>query len=304
MTATVKHLLLQLLEINIGQKSFYDSLHEAYRASMSDTHGHLETKMWSCLETGLATFQESNCTMILIDGLDELEGGERTAKLLCDRLASLAVRYPRIQIVTTSRHPPSKPDKGRTSSFEITPDHTHEDLRMVIDQCMDKYKYFHNRTEHARESLVAQLLHAAKGNFLWAVLTTVLLKRETSEDGFNKAFKGIKDATLSLEETINKFISLVDLNRDEHGLLLVLMLAARRPLSTAELMSLLHNKPVGKTKPSFLLALEPLIATRNGFVRFYTLRSSPKYAKSRTRVRGCHLSRLLRLKWPSVFYNT
>ncbi|KAL8632383.1 hypothetical protein Q9189_001860 [Teloschistes chrysophthalmus] len=274
--AVVKRLLRQLLEINVGDRKFHDSLADAYRASMTGSPGDVQKKLWSCLETGLQHVQEKSPIMIVIDGLEAVQGGQKAAKLLLNELGLLASKYSHVQITTTGRDL-SKPEKGKIRSFEITSGHVHEDLRIVIDHRLQTYKHFHSRSEHAREHVVEQLVHAAKGNFLWAILTTMLLKREGSEEGFTKALKSIKEAPISLEDTIIKFISLVDLTKSDTTLILTLLLVADRPLTTMELKYLLQidlAKKYSVERKSDIVqdikvALGSLVVVRDGSVRFY-----------------------------------
>ncbi|KAI4243543.1 MAG: hypothetical protein LQ352_006999, partial [Teloschistes flavicans] len=275
-SAVIKRLLRQLLEIDVGDHKFHDDLAGAYRASLTHSSGDIQKKLWSCLKTGLQHVQEKNHIMIVIDDLDAVQGGQKVAKLLLNELGSLAAKYSQVQIITTGRDE-SKPEKGKTRLFEITSDRVHEDLRIVIDHRLEDYKYFHSRSEHAREHLVEQLLHAAKGNFLWAVLTTMLIKREDSEDGFTKAVKSTKEAPSSLDTTIDKLISLTDLTKADTNLILTLMLVANRPLTSMELKCLLQidvaKKYSVERKTEIVQdikgALGSLIVVRDGFVRFY-----------------------------------
>ena len=283
LVAVIKGLLYQLLENNVGHKRFYMDLVKAYGVSMGSDHEELEKSMWNCLESGLKRFQETSHVMLVVDGLDEIHGGTKTANLLCKKLASLAVKYPGVQLITLSRDSSLDFAVDKTCRFEITPDHTHEDLRIVIDHCLEDYKHFQNRTEHAREHLVDQLLHAAKGNFLWAFFTTVLLKRKTSEDGFNQAVKDAKEKPMSLDATIAELIGMVDLAKGETNLLVSLVLNAVRPLAPSELRCLLQvdlAKRYSVERKTDMVqdiraVLDPLIVVRNGFVRFYhsTVRS-------------------------------
>ncbi|KAL8687481.1 MAG: hypothetical protein Q9218_006359, partial [Villophora microphyllina] len=273
--AIVKRLLRQLLEIDVGNKNFHDELAKTYRASMTHNPGDIQKKLWSCLETGLRHIQKTNPTMIVIDGLDAIPGGEKAAKPFVNELNSLAVKHSQLQVITTGSTPP-RPDKGTMRPFEVTSSHTHEDLRIVIDRCLQDYKHFQGRSEHAREHLVEQVLHASRGNFLWAILTTVLLKRENSEDGFNKAVKAAKEATISLDETVLKLISLIDFTKGDTNTMLSLMLVADRPLTTTELKCLLQidlTKRHSVERKSDMVqdlrgTLGSLIVIRDGFVRF------------------------------------
>ncbi|KAL8722646.1 MAG: hypothetical protein Q9181_007437, partial [Wetmoreana brouardii] len=274
--AVVKRLLCRLLEIDVGDKKFHRALVKAYYASMTDDPNGLEKELWNCLETGLRRIQDNNPTMLIVDGLDDIRGGGKTALLVSNRLASIATKYPHIQVITTSRSSTTL-DKGKTRLFEIKSDHTHEDLRVVIDHCLQGYKHFRSRSEHSWEHIVEQLLHAAKGNFLWAILTTVIIKRESSEDGFNKAVKAAKENTTSLDDTITKIINAIDLSKAEANHIVSWMLVTSRPLTTLELKYLLQINPAKRHSverktdiaEDIKTSLDPLVAVQDGFVRFF-----------------------------------
>ena len=274
--AVVKRLLQQLLEIYVGHKEIYLELAKVFRSSRTSKSGDLEEDLWNCLDSGLRRTQDTSDTMIVVDGLDYLQGGETATKRTSTKLASIAAKHTTVQAVILSQFTGLKPNSGKVETFTITPDHTHEDLGIVINQSLQDYKYFRSRSEHSRENLVEQILHAAKGNFLWAVLTTALLKRETSEDGFMKAVKATKEATISLDETIAKLTNAMDLSRTETNLLVSLMLVADRPMSAAELTELLQvdlaKRHSSKRETDIVhdirSSLHPLIVARGGFARF------------------------------------
>lgn len=271
----VKRLLLQLLENIIGDKEFILDLAAAYRVSMTNDPTKIEKMMWECLDTALKRFQGNNHVMIIADGLDEVQGGEKVAKAIVDRLGSISAEYLNIQVITMSHLASLKPNKGRTHSFAISADHTYEDLRMVIDHSLEDYKYFKSRSEHARENLVEQLLQPAKGNFLWAILTAALAKRETSEEGFLKIVKAAKEATWTLDATIAKLTNTVDFGKSDAGLLMSLILVANRPLTTLELKHLLQidltRRQTQERKTDIKHDLRAyfgdLIVVRNDFIR-------------------------------------
>ena len=265
-----------MLEIDLGDKKLFRALVEAYRVSITNDLSKLEKMLWDCLDIGLRRFQEEEYAMIVADGVDEIQGGEAVAKALVDKLGSFCAKYTNIQAITMSRHSSLKPSKGKTCSFAISADHTHEDLRIVINRCLKNYKHFSSRNEHSRENVVEQLLHAAKGNFLWAILTAALTKRETSEEGFLKAVKVAKETPWNLDATIAKLINTVDFGKADTNLLMSLLLVANRPLTTTELKHLsqidLAKKHSYERKTDIAKELKAafgsLVVVRNDYVRF------------------------------------
>lgn len=265
-----------MLEIDLGHKKFFADLTAAYHTSTSGDLSKVEKMMWGCLDTGLRRLQDNNHAMIVVDGLDELHGGEKATRAVCNELGLLSNNYPNVQLILTSRNSSLKPDKGTTSPFAISADHIHEDLRTVINRSLEGYKHFDSRSEHARENLVEQLLHVAKGNFLWGICTAALVRRETSEDAFVKAVKAAKEAPLTLDATIAKLVNNVDFTKPEAGLFLPLMLVATRPLTTLEMKLLTEidftnhhiRDRISDIKHDINVTLASLVMIQNDYVRF------------------------------------
>ncbi|KAL9029307.1 MAG: hypothetical protein Q9196_002433 [Gyalolechia fulgens] len=274
--AVVKRLLLQLLEKNVGDKNLYHGLVEARQHATSKDVESLEKSLWKCIDTGLDQYHGTECLMIVVDGWDELEGGQQHITRTVDQLASIASKHGNVQAILSSRGSASKPSHGKTRNFAITSGHTHEDLRLLIDGLLEHYEHFRHQSEHTREKIVEQLLHAAKGDFLWAILTTFLLKRESTHDGFDKVLKHTVESPKSVEETIARLLSTMDLAKPDVHLLLSWMLVANRPLTLGEIR-LMHQVDLARktfverdmtTINDMLATLSPFVTQQDGFVRF------------------------------------
>ena len=273
--AVAKHLSLQLLEKNVGDEDLFNALITAYHLPNAGNTAKLETALWDALRVGLEQSSKKNHIMVVIDGIDEVKGGEQAARTIINHLGLLASKD-WIQVITLSRNSHLKPNKGKTHSFEIKPDHTHEDLRQMTHQALHRYAHFKNQGEHAQEAIVEQIIHTARGNFLWAFLTTILLKEETSHDAFMKAVKTAKESPQNLEATISKLVETVDLSQRENHILLSSMLVAERPLSAAEVKLILQVN-VQKTRfidtdmeirENVTHSFGHMIMLHNGFFRF------------------------------------
>lgn len=266
-----------MLEINIGHKRLFTELAAARHAGASSDMSKVENSLWKCLDTGVRQLHHNSHAMIVVDGLNEIKGGEKAATAVVNKLGSLVAEHSNIQLITMSRHSALKPEKGRIESFQISPDHTHEDLRAVIDHNLGKCKYFRNRSEHGQENLVEQLLHAAKGNFLWAIFTAELIKQESSsDDSLSKAVKAAKEAPLTLDATIAKLTNTIDLSKPETSLLMSLILVASRPLTVLEIKQLTqidlanrhYRERKSDVKQEIKAAFGMLVTVRDNFVRF------------------------------------
>ncbi|KAI4127033.1 MAG: hypothetical protein LQ338_003402 [Usnochroma carphineum] len=274
--AVAKRLLLQLLDKNVGNQDFFRALVEAHRATQSKDSESAEGSLWKCIDIGLDQYRDTDHLMIVVDGLDDFEGGQQQASNVANHLTQLASKHRNTQAIFCSRSAVSKSKHGNTRSFVITSDHTHEDLRLVIDNSLKGYPHFDHQSEHAQEKIAEQLVHAAKGNFLWAILTAFVLKHQSTHDGFNKELKAVSESPKSIDENIAKLLSAVDLSKADTHILLSWMLIADRPLTVAEITVM---SQVDLSKKSFverdtnairdvLAILRPFISQKDGFVRF------------------------------------
>ena len=134
----------------------------------------------------LDQYQDTEYLMIIVDGLDELEDGQQQTTSVANQLAFLASKHKNVQLITCSRGTIFKQGQEKLRTFTITSDHTHEDLRLVIDNLLHGQVHFDHQNEHARERIVEQLRQAARGNFLEAILTAFLLKRESTHGGLTR----------------------------------------------------------------------------------------------------------------------
>ena len=234
----------------------------------------LEDYLWRALDTGLESIAKTpEDLVIVVDGLDEVS---RDANTICKHLINLASNHSHVQTIIFSRDPIPPADRVKIHSLEIALDQTHDDLRHMTKHALDRLEHFRDQSEPARESIVEQMVHAAKGNFLWMLLTAASLKHETSHEGFMKAVKGAKEAPKSLGETIQKLIDSLDFSKSDTSLLLSLLLVAERPLTLAEVRCLLQmdlrkGTSVERTteiQDDIKKACGPLLVIQNGVVCF------------------------------------
>ena len=269
-------MLLQLLEKNIGDKLLFQDLAQAYEDSSSKDTSNLEDSLWKYLDIALGRFASKHPLFVIIDGLDEVKGGEQNRKHVTHQLGALATKHTNIQAIILSRDPAPVPDKGKIHTFKITRDHTHDDCRHVAEHALHGYAHYQGQGEHGREAVVDQLIHAANGNFLALLLTINFLRQEKSHEGFIKAVKAAKDAPKSLDELIKKLVDTLDFSRPDTNHLLSWMLVAERPFSVTEVRNLLQidlqkkHSVDRKTdiREDVKASLGALAIIDNGFVRF------------------------------------
>lgn len=233
--------------------------------------------MWDALDVGLDQFagKGKDHLMIVVDGLNELKSYDNS-KTVMEHFGKFTSKYGRLQAITLSRSPPHKPSKGKIQPLEIKPDYTHDDLQHVAEHALHGYVHYKDQGEHAQEAIIEQLVNAARGDFLWLLLTVYFLRKEPSHDGFMKAVKAVKEAPQSLHQTIGRITEAFDLARSDANLITSWMLIAERPLTISEIKCLLQidyqKKHMVERKTDIQsdihAALGPLVIFQNNFVRF------------------------------------
>ena len=266
----VKGLLLQLLEQSVGDVSLYKSLHGVLELSKRTSNASkIEPALWRALDTAVKT---SNNLMIVVDGLDEVMGGQSAALPIFERLHEItAAKHNTVKTIVLSRPFPKLPRPAR--QFAIDPTHTHDDIHHLVERSLNLYHHFHHQKQSDKEVIIERITHSANGSFLWAALTAETLKKEETHGGFMHV---LEKAPSTLAETLQKLVSTLDLTRNDTKLILSWLLVAERPLSLIEIQNLLEvdvgkHKHVGKIvsiKEDIIQACGSLLVIRDGIVRF------------------------------------
>lgn len=112
---------LQLLETNVGDKSLFNKLSDAYSLSTTSSESdEVEAALWDALNAGLNTVDaSSDSLMIVIDGLDQ--AGEHSQRLL-QRFEALIKSHKSLQSIVLAR--PLSTMNSATQIVEIKMDHT------------------------------------------------------------------------------------------------------------------------------------------------------------------------------------
>ena len=277
--AVAKDLSLQLFEKNVGDEPLFYALRKAYNLSLSKnvTVADLEKAMWEALDVGLDQFtgKGKESLMIVIDGLNELKTNDSVTYVM-EKLGVFTSKHGRLQAITLSRSSPHKPSKGSLQPLEIKPDYTHDDFQHVAEHAFHGYVHYRDQAEHDQEAIIERLVTAARGDFLWLLLTIYILRKESSHEAFVKAVKSAKDAPQSLHQTIGRITEMFDLSHPDAYLILSWMLVAERPLTVSEVKCLLQVDLQKKhiverrtdIKADIQAALGPLVVFHNDFVRF------------------------------------
>ena len=268
--AFLKNLLSQLLERNVGDIPFYETLVKVFEAAPGPNNAKLEPSLWEALKVGLKTVQDQKSRLvIIIDSLDEVVGHE-AAIGLHKRLHECIGRFDRVRAITLSK-PISHLGFAGCKHFVITPEHNERDIGLYLHESLAHYQQFQSQDHEAQHRLIEKLVQKSKGSFLWAYLVVQLLGKENSDHGFSKTTDGIHG---NIHAVLHRVVGFVDLKNAITKHMFEFMLAAQRPLTVGELEELLGTDLQNRTINTINLHKHiashcvGLAVVRNGLVRF------------------------------------
>lgn len=249
---------------------FYKLLCAAYKLSnQATTSTDVENALWRAFDKALDVDSD---IMIVVDGLDQIIGGEPVIQKFVDRLHKITAKHPSTKCIIFS-HPRTLPSSERTRQFSLQPKHLRDDLRLFIDRSLGPTNHFHDRQEVEKEAIVHRIIECAQGSFVLAKYTIELLSREETHEGFNQT---LSNAPKSTSEAIQRLMSQLDLSNSHIRRVLSWLLVSERPLTLREIQLLLEIDITNHKRSNKTINVEdqlrrtcgPLVEIRDGVVRF------------------------------------
>ncbi|CAD6445073.1 c42f2e4b-2fcf-4437-ac29-47625158b686 [Sclerotinia trifoliorum] len=263
----VKGLLLQMLQLSAGDKALYKELLHAYELhTQGDSNTKVEDSLWAALGQSLRTDRGQT---VVIDGFDQVYGGESNGFVLLDRLRTIVSKHHNTKCIIFSR-PLTKPIPGDCFQLSIGAQHTTQDLQYFIESLL-----FSTMSLSQRESslLTAKLLQAANGSYVWTQNAVEILKKEQTPESI---IKRLDTLPKDLGQLLDIIVSSIDLRDGDTKSILAWLLASERPLLISEVKQLLeidtgsfqHVQRATRIEDDITTAIGPLIKMDDGFVRF------------------------------------
>ena len=269
--SVIKRLLLQSLDHNVGNVSFYKSLSTALeRSTRSSSATEIEDALWRAFDKSLDV---ENNSVIVVDGLDQLIGGETVEIKFLDRLHTISTKHKTTKCIILSHHLSKKFTKP-SRHFSLEPKNVRDDLVRFVYRSLLSLHHFRDRKEDERQRILNRLVDIANGSFILAEYVIELLRRETSHDGFTNS---LNHAPKTVHDAIQKIVSHLDLTKSDTKLILSWLLISERPLGLKELEALLQvNITSNKKRVTRAINVEetvrntcgPLVKIQDGIVRF------------------------------------
>ncbi|KAI1140079.1 hypothetical protein F5Y05DRAFT_306065 [Hypoxylon sp. FL0543] len=274
--ALLKSLLSQLLEISIGDVYLFKDLSTVLE-NFGDGHTEKELTqiLWSILDRGLSTINTRGIYVtIIIDGLDEIDGGDAAALELYRRIYQSIKNLTNIRAITFSL-PLSHLGQSDCQHLVITPDNVHDDIQLYLIDGLSKRSVYTSQTDVKQQEVLSQLVSRAKGSFLFAYLSLKLLDAGVDFDSFHKLIRAIKpEEKVNHDILLKELVQKVNLKDGDINHLLTFMVATERPLRIEEAEDLLSVDLSKRTVSShanvhkLVSATSGLLVEHKGSIRF------------------------------------
>ncbi|XDG03937.1 hypothetical protein ABKA04_003552 [Annulohypoxylon sp. FPYF3050] len=296
--ALLKSLLSQLLEISIGDVRLYEQLSSAL-AKFEGQHNAKEqaNHLWTVLDAGLATVNSKGVNLaIIIDGLDEISGGDSVALELYRRIHQTVKQLPKIRAVTFSR-PLSHLGQPDCKHLVITPEHVHDDIQFYLIDGLSKRSIYTSQPHAKQQELLSQLVSRARGSFLFAYLSLHLLDAGVDFDAFHKLIHTIKpDPSKNHDSLLKELVHKINFKDSHINHLLTFMVTAERPLQLGEAEDLLKVDLSKGTVSSSHISIRKIISSTFGLLVQHRNTVRFKHSVIGTYIRGLCGSSLVSLK--------
>lgn len=198
-TSVVKGLLLQVLQLSVGDNALYKALTHAYELSI---HGkpspEVENALWQAFELGLRS--DRNHTIVL-DGLDRLKGGEGDMLAILERVQKIATKNSKTKCVAFSR--PVSKAPSTYAQFFIQNDHTRQDLQFLVESLLASSTAFESLNLKDRTTVTSRVVEQADGSFDYTLQAVEILKTQSTTsilknlDGIPKGLQQIWEASIA-----------------------------------------------------------------------------------------------------------
>lgn len=283
--ALVKSLLLQLLEQNVGNVTLFRCLANVTQLSANTSSTEdAEDALWFTLDAALQGLEN---VVLVIDGLDSLEGDEATKLHAFEHLHDIATKNRHNVRVIILTRPLSKPWPKPTRQIAMTAQRTTVDVKHLVRTWLLRRGL---GTKQEIEDISEQIAQRSKGSLTWADMSLQLLSKATTVTEITTA---VKELPATTNELLAKQISTISL-KGEARLIISWLLASKRPLSTVEIQALLElDTQKGTHQPrstdivedikkfcgSLVIVQDKTVRFRNEAIRLHLLELSKKETK-------------------------
>jgi hypothetical protein len=238
-SAVLKSLLAQIFDLRVGNMQTYEAISKAFEhcshcTNVQDYEGHLWTALEEALKKPLSNARD---LIIVVDGIDETQGGKSAGQAFFEKLADVVCEGKRVKLIGLAQSL-SMPSGVNTTHISITHDRVHEDIHAVILRNLAHTHYLTSKSGSEQEQIIERLAHGANASFVLAVLVSQLLASQKSHQDFTKLLEEIEKSKPSVSDIVQRVALRTELSASTK-LILSWITSAERPLTISDVRKLL-----------------------------------------------------------------
>ncbi|KAE8379000.1 hypothetical protein BDV26DRAFT_280639 [Aspergillus bertholletiae] len=228
-----KGLLLKILEREAKDGDLLKALEHSISLHLSGASSKsVEDSLWRAINIAV---KETDKLVVIIDGIDSLNGDPEIIPRLFDHLKMLISQSPLIKVIALSRPMHGLPSEAYR--IKIEPSQTAGDVRTVVHHELESSEVCIGLTSEDREEIESGIVKKANGCFPIAQLAVGQLNSlRTSSDMVSL----VQRMPSSLQDMLKQTLDSIDLNDWSVRSLLAWTIVSHRPLRVEEARSLLE----------------------------------------------------------------
>ncbi|KAJ5788262.1 hypothetical protein N7457_003252 [Penicillium paradoxum] len=272
----LKGVLHQMLDHSVSDKRTQEAiLVEAAQAAQGAIDGAgdlaVEESLWRGIRAGLSTNIQY---MFVIDGIDQIKGGNANAVACLDKFCSLlSEQNSGSKMIAFTRPLSSKITSREIQHFNMQTSQTKSDLTAYVNKMLASGANFDIHKGHELQAAVSAIVARSQGSFSWAEMSVAYAKQQKT---LSQAVAAVQGLPQSMPELLDFHTKSLDLSQPGTINIVSWLAASERPLLVEEIEHLLNVDPKGPSYSSKQLtgsydtlnALSPLVMTRDGVVSF------------------------------------
>lgn len=242
-TNLIKSLLLQLFEQTLGNADFFKSLCDAYIKIEKRGELNGESLLWSILkqqtmELGLK--QSSSELLIVIDGLDKIEGGKEAAIKVRTRIHEVVSQYEQFRCIILGR-PIFDDDDYGSDCHHGTFDHgnLNEDIRHYVRISIQTSVRLTFLTKQEMSAVIERALQCSLESFVAAKFLIALIEMQQSYQKITVAIQSLPNTLLGL---IDRLIMQINFDDPQVKNVMSWMLVSQRVMTLQEMEKMIDAR--------------------------------------------------------------
>jgi tetratricopeptide (TPR) repeat protein len=269
----LKGILLQMLDrLVLRWKTQEAILRVVSETAKASARGASDSEVEESLCKGIRMALTSDIHfMLIIDGLDQIRGGEPAAIRLLERLENVLSEKNNSSKLIVFSSPFQA--KIRTGNMQQVTMQASSDLHVAVRNMISSIPQFDRFESDQLESIVAAVVTRAQGSFAWAEMVLEYARKQST---LSEVMDSVQSAPQSMSDLLDYHLSHLPLDQFETRSILAWLVASKRPLLVKEIEQLFNIDPKGPSCTSRLVSREgeafnsvrPLVMVRDGVVSF------------------------------------